>query len=66
MNCGFDFKWNFFGITKNDTMNLQQMLSTHPLESLTINASGLNDEHCRLLCHALLQSSKLRYLGLLH
>ena len=62
-DCGIEFSWAFFGMTMNDAVSLTQTLKTFTLEKLTIQASGVNDDRCRLICHALLGNSHIRYLG---
>ena len=46
-----------------DAISLSSGLKGFGLEKLTIQASCIDDDKCRLLCHALLTNSKLHYLG---
>jgi hypothetical protein len=49
-----------------DAISLSLGLKGFGLEKLIIQASCIDDDKCRLLCHALLTNTKLHYLGKKH
>lgn len=65
-DCGIDFSWSFFGMTMADAISLSDGFKNIMLEKLVIQASGIDDERCRIICHALLNCETLKYLDLSH
>ncbi|TPX69387.1 hypothetical protein SpCBS45565_g02479 [Spizellomyces sp. 'palustris'] len=65
-DCGIDFDWQYFGMTLNDCISLANAVKASHLSSLTIQASRIDDDRCRLLSSALLQNSTLQRLDLSH
>ncbi|KAI8919610.1 hypothetical protein BC831DRAFT_481011 [Entophlyctis helioformis] len=65
-DCGINFSWTYFGMTLNDSLKLSSSLGKCMLRRLTIQASAIDDDRCRLLCHALLSNTHLTFLDLSH
>ncbi|KAH9252402.1 hypothetical protein BASA81_009688 [Batrachochytrium salamandrivorans] len=65
-DCGFNFSWTSFGMTLNDSLMLSEYLRSSQLQKLTVHASAIDDDKCRLLCHALLSNTTLTHLDLSH
>ncbi|KAJ3276113.1 T-complex-associated testis-expressed protein 1 [Terramyces sp. JEL0728] len=66
IDCGINFSWALFGMTMKDTIGLAQGLPSLNLVRLVIQASGVDDDRCRLISHALYNNSTLKYLDLSH
>lgn len=65
-DCGINYNRAYFGMTLPDCVNLCNALrSTSLLTSLTIHASGIDDDRCRLIASALVGNTSLRKLGML-
>eukprot|EP00051_Salpingoeca_urceolata_P017639 m.242672 g.242672 ORF g.242672 m.242672 type:complete len:446 (+) comp19010_c1_seq1:242-1579(+) len=65
--CGMDFKWTMFGMTKTDCANLAAAVKTHgKLEKLALPQCQLDDSKCRLLVAKLLDNAALKTLDLSH
>ncbi|KAJ3062382.1 Kinesin-associated protein 3 [Podochytrium sp. JEL0797] len=66
-DCGINFSWRLFGMTLNDSLFLSSALkTTTSLETLIIQASGIDDDRCRLIASALLENRTVRKLDLSH
>ncbi|KAI9098244.1 hypothetical protein DFS34DRAFT_620121 [Phlyctochytrium arcticum] len=66
-DCGINFDWQYFGMTLNDCISLSNALkSSSNLTELTIQASQINDDQCRLLASALLPNTTLKSLDISH
>ncbi|KAJ3038996.1 T-complex-associated testis-expressed protein 1, partial [Rhizophlyctis rosea] len=62
-DCGINFHRAYFGMTLPDCTYLCTALSrTQTLESLTIQASKIDDDRCRMICKSLLQNKSLKHL----
>ncbi|KAJ3130579.1 Kinesin-associated protein 3, partial [Physocladia obscura] len=66
-DCGINFSWKLFGMTLNDCISLSNSIkSTSSLETLVIQASGIDDEKVRLISIALLENKTIRKIDLSH
>ncbi|EGF81973.1 hypothetical protein BATDEDRAFT_87058 [Batrachochytrium dendrobatidis JAM81] len=65
-DCGINFSWAYFGMTLNDCVRLSEYLKVSNLSKLTVRASAVDDDKCRVLCHALLLNTTLTHLDLSH
>lgn len=63
-DCGINFRWNYFGMTINDGLKLASAIETSTITSLSLPASGIDDDRCRVLCHSILKNKTLRILDL--
>lgn len=64
-DCGIEFSWAYFGMTMKDAISLSNGLKIFRLEKLIIQASGIDDDNCRLICHALLSNETVTSVGTL-
>ncbi|TPX61954.1 hypothetical protein PhCBS80983_g00814 [Powellomyces hirtus] len=66
-DCGIEFQWEYFGMTMNDCVYLSDVLkSNRVLRSLTVAASGIDDDRCHLIANALMENRTLKNLDLSH
>ncbi|KAJ3065807.1 T-complex-associated testis-expressed protein 1, partial [Rhizoclosmatium hyalinum] len=66
-DCGINFSWKLFGMTLNDCLNLCNAIKlTSSLETLVIQASGIDDDRARLISSALLENKTIKKLDLSH
>eukprot|EP00842_Homolaphlyctis_polyrhiza_P004976 jgi/Hompol1/547/HPOL_005001-RA len=65
-DIGINFSWTYFGMTLNDSMRISSALKKSQLNRLVIKASAIDDDRCRLMCHALLSNTTLSFLDLSH
>eukprot|EP00047_Mylnosiga_fluctuans_P000343 m.191566 g.191566 ORF g.191566 m.191566 type:complete len:483 (+) comp10048_c3_seq1:1220-2668(+) len=66
-DCGMNFKWSLFGMTRADAFALGAALRDFGhLESLTIHSSLLDDTKTRILMARLLENKTLQHLSLAH
>lgn len=64
-DCRTEFKWSYFGMTINDSIQLAKLIQlSSSLKSLTIKASGVDDDRCRVICQSLLKNKTMEYLDL--
>ena len=63
-DCGINFRWNYFGMTISDSLKLAKALEYSNLQYLSIPASGIDDDRCRVLCHSMIKNRTLTELNL--
>jgi hypothetical protein len=63
-NCGINFKWEYFGMTIQDSIRLANAIQASSLTHLSIPASGIDDDRCKVLCAALLKNRTITLLDI--